>query len=334
MMSPQDIVWHLLKNKNKVAVADAVTAFAPVNIALIKYWGKRDDALNLPITNSLSVTLPNQGSVTTLRIHHHGADHYYLNQAPIKKNSEFAQRLQTFCDLFRFEAGVSFEIHTTNTIPTAAGLASSASGFAALVLAFDQLFAWQLEKTELSILARLGSGSACRSLWPGVVEWQRGEREDGLDSYALPLDNTMATFLSTHCLGLLILEQKRKKMSSRQAMRHSVATSPAYKNWPQQVAYDLAAMKKALAQHNFSMIGAIAERNALAMHATLQDSQPKTDYCTQQTYAYRQKIWRLRRSGWPVYFTQDAGPNLKLLFPKKIQPMIQQEFLGIEVIEW
>lgn len=331
-MKVNDIVQHLLSGKKTSPMHESATCFAPVNIALIKYWGKRNTELNLPMTNSLSIALPNKGSTTTIRINFLTQDRYYLNGVLLDSESEFSKRLNQFCDNFRFSKNYHFDIETENNIPTAAGLASSASGFAALVLAFDKLFDWQLEKLQLSILARLGSGSACRSLWNGFVEWQKGEREDGLDSYAFPLEESSRQSPLHFNIGLLIFEKDKKIISSRQAMLNTVNTSPSYKNWATQVERDLKDIKQAIAQQDFITLGEISERNALAMHESMLDSQPKTDFCTDKTREYREKIWRLRRQGIPIYFTQDAGPNLKLLFQKEIMSRIIEHFPGVEII--
>ena len=330
-MKASNIVQHLLSGKNTAPVIESATCFAPVNIALIKYWGKRNIELNLPVTNSLSIALPNKGTATTIRVNHLTSDRYTLNGVLLDSENEFSKRLNRFCDYFRFSDNWYFDIDTHNNIPTAAGLASSASGFAALVLAFNKLFGWQLDKSQLSILARMGSGSACRSLWNGFVEWQKGEREDGLDSYASSYA-VDSDFLNTLRIGLLIFEKDKKIISSRQAMLNTVNTSPSYKNWPAQVERDLKEIKQAITQHDFIAFGEIAERNALAMHATMLDSQPKTDFCTEKTREYREKIWALRKAGAPVYFTQDAGPNLKLLFQEKITSLVQQHLPEVEVV--
>lgn len=330
-MNAHKLVQKILSGKSTQASRSLATCFAPTNIALIKYWGKRHSALNLPMTNSLSIALPNKGSRSTLSINHLGKDCYFLNGQEVEENTEFYRRLHDFCDFFRFKENYSFTIHTINNIPTAAGLASSASGFAALVLAFDQLFDWQLDKSNLSILARLGSGSACRSLWNGIVEWEKGNRDDGLDSFAFPyaLDQD---FLDSLCVGLLIFDKEKKIISSRQAMLNTVNTSVSYKQWPQQVEQDLSAIKIALEKQDFNTVGLIAERNALAMHATMADSHPSTNYCIEKTYAYREKIWALRKKGLAIYFTQDAGPNLKILFMRSLLKEVQEAFPESEII--
>ncbi len=331
-MKPNEIIQDLLKYCNKNPITESATCFAPVNIALIKYWGKRNTALNLPVTNSFSVTLPRKGTTTTIRVNHLSHDRYMLNNVLLSPENEFSKRLVKFCDFFRFTDALHFDIETQNNIPTAAGLASSASGFAALVLAFDKLFGWQLDQSTLSILARIGSGSACRSFWNGFVEWQKGEREDGLDSLAHALTESSNLFLSKLRIGLLIFEKDKKIISSRQAMLNTVNTSPSYRNWSKQVEQDLKDIKQAIFNQDFIRFGEISEKNALAMHATMLDSHPSTDFCTEKTREYREKIWSLRQTGIPVYFTQDAGPNLKLLFQKEMSSLIIERFSGIEII--
>lgn len=229
------------------------SAFAPANIALCKYWGKRDSELNLPMTSSLSVSLGDKGTCTKISVN--DQDKIILNGDMLSLDLPFAKRLIAYLDLFRTQDHLHFSIETTNNIPTGAGVASSASGFAALVLALDKLFQWQLDKKYLSILARLGSGSACRSLWQGFVKWHVGVRVDGMDSVAEPLSIEWPNFR----MGLLIFSEKEKSMGSREAMQRVVATSRFYKEWPAQVADDLNIIEQALSQQDFDLLGKTAE---------------------------------------------------------------------------
>ena len=242
----------------------------------------------------------------------------------------FAKRLIDYLDLFRTKDNVRFLIETANNIPTEAGVASSASGFAALVLALDQLFHWQLDKKNLSILARLGSGSACRSLWQGFVKWHAGVQANGMDSVAEPLSVEWPNFR----MGLLIFSEKEKSIGSREAMQRVVATSRFYKEWPAQVDDDIKMIERALSQQNFDLLGKTAESNALAMHATLLTAQPSISYYLPETIAAMQSVWCLRAQGVSVYFTQDAGPNLKLLFLSKDEKIVKENFLNVEVIKY
>jgi len=228
-MKQKTIVNNILHGKPTSAIKGKATAYAPTNIALCKYWGKRDLELNLPVTSSLSVALAGKGSKTTIEIHPPPTDLIILNNQQLSNQTSFVKRLQTYLDLFRPTQHTHFKITIDCNIPIAAGLASSACGFASMILALNNLFDWQLTTTELSLLARLGSGSACRSLWHGFVLWQRGELDNGMDSVAKPLDQQWPELR----IGLLLVNQHKKSISSRDAMLQTVNTSPLYATWPE-----------------------------------------------------------------------------------------------------
>lgn len=305
----------------------SATAFACSNIALCKYWGKRDSKLNLPINSSLSISLADKGATATIKLISAAQDQYAINNKSIPADSSHFLRLKNYFDLFRV-TGFSFELEINLTIPLAAGLASSAAIFAAIAKALDKLFAWQLDNKNLSILARFGSGSAARSIEEGFVEWRRGEHEDGLDSFAEKIDCAWPDFR----VGLCLLTSEAKKISSRAGMQSTVETSILYQAWPAQVAHDLPLIKQAIHNHDFELLGKTAENNALAMHATMLASQPPLLYSTPETIQLMQKIWRLRSEGLKIYFTQDAGPNLKLLFLKSELAQVQECFANIEIV--
>jgi diphosphomevalonate decarboxylase len=300
-------------------VADFAEGRAPVNIAMIKYWGKRDPVLNLPVTSSLSVAIPDLGSTTIVA----PAEADSISIAGEPAAEAFATRISRFLDPFRRPDVPGFRIDTTNSVPTAAGLASSASGFAALVLALDELFAWRLPSAQLSVLARLGSGSASRSIYPrGFVEWHRGDREDGLDSHAERIRQTWPGLN----LGVIAIDTGPKPISSREAMNRTVATSALYRQWPARVAADLVTCKAAIAARDFEAFGAVAESNALAMHATMRDAEPAVDYALPATREAIASVQALRADGAPVYLTMDAGPNVKLIFPESAESAIRAAF--------
>jgi len=302
-------------------------AFAPSNIALIKYWGKRDLILNLPITNSLSISLGEKGARTRISLNSANQNTVLLNGHLIAHDSAFYKRLSDFLDSIKPDPQQFYNVETTMNLPVAAGLASSACGFAALVKAFADLYNWDIPEPILSILCRMGSGSACRSLWQGFVEWHAGERADGLDSFAAPLPYTMPDL----AIGLCILSSAEKPISSREAMRRTVETSTLYESWPKQVMFDLAEIKQALENQDFHNMGCIAERNALAMHATMLATAPAVCYFLPETVAIMHKIWKLRAEGLSVFFTEDAGPNIKILARQTDIQFINQQ---IESIDW
>jgi diphosphomevalonate decarboxylase len=305
------------------------SAFAPTNIALCKYWGKRDEELNLPLTSSLSISLGSKGTTTELKISSKAEDEIFLNGGLMPNDSSFSAGLLNFLNLFRYEQTPRFIIHTNSNVPIAAGLASSACGFASIVLALDGLFDWQLSQDELSILARLGSGSACRSLWQGFVHWHAGIRSDGMDSHGESLRARWPEF----CVGLLIFSESEKAIPSRIAMQRTITTSALYQAWPSKVSRDLAAIKQAISNRDFQLLGKSAESNAMTMHATMLSAWPPIVYSIPETLTAMQKIWELREQGLQLYFTQDAGPNIKLLFLQRDIENVRAHFPEVEIIQ-
>ena len=327
MTTARQVVQRILAGRAG-AVQVPATAYAPANIALVKYWGKRDEALNLPVTGSLSISLGPLGSHVELARSAAGADGVWLNGRKLPADSSFARRASAFLDLFRPAADFFFELKARNTVPTAAGFASSASGFAALAKAADGLFGWGLGTRELSILARLGSGSAARSLADGFVEWHAGTAADGMDSYA----ERLAVEWPELRVGAVVLCADEKPVGSREGMRRSVETCEFYREWPGRVARDLAALKAAIAAKDFAALGTVAEANALAMHALMAATRPPIVYALPETVAAMRRIWTAREAGLPLWFTMDAGPNVKLLFEAKDEARVREVFPGVEVV--
>ena len=321
-MKKSDIVSQILQDRVHKPRQESSTAFAPTNIALIKYWGKRDQDLILPMTNSLSITLPDLGATTTVSLSTNDFDSIYLNDTQVKRNSFFYERTIAFLNLIRPSENIFYDIKTKLNIPFSAGLASSACGFAALTLAFNDLYRWQLSQTKLSLLSRLGSGSACRSLWPGFVEWQKGTRADGLDSHGMPLPYTWHELR----IGLIILDDSTKIHSSTQAMQHTVDTSILYESWLKKVDHDLHLIKQAIEQKNFQLFGSVIESNALTMHATMLSAEPAVIYQQPETWQTIKKIHKLRENNIQVFFTEDAGPNIKVIFCEKDYATIYKIF--------
>jgi diphosphomevalonate decarboxylase len=311
----------------------SVTARAGTNIALVKYWGKRDAALNLPAAGSLSLTLADFGSETTVRFAadagESGRDRVALAGAPA--DAKFAERVQRFLDLVRSRAGISLraEVSTTNTVPTAAGLASSAAGFAALAVAASRAAGLRLSPSELSELARRGSGSAARSIFGGFVEMQAGQRSDGSDAVAHQL-------LAEHAwdvrLCVAITARGEKEISSTAAMERTATTSPYYPAWVESVAADLAAARGALAARELATLGAVAERSALRMHASAMAADPHVLYWNPATLAAVATVKRLRAGGLLAYFTIDAGPHVKVLCSSADAAIVQAALVATPAV--
>ena len=327
MLTKQECIDQVLTGRGR-RLNRSGEAFAPANIALCKYWGKRDDALNLPVTSSLSISLDRRGDHTVLSAIDSPSDEILLNGEPVRPERDFAVRVTAFLDGFRRTPSQRFRVDTTNTVPTAAGLASSASGFAALVLALDKLMDWGLDRTALSVLARLGSGSACRSVHDGFVVWHRGDREDGMDSFAEPLGPSWPSLR----IGIVSVSVAAKPISSRSAMDRTRKSSRLYESWPRKVADDLDRILIAIRNHDFNQLGTTAESNALSMHATMIATWPPVVYWLPQSLERMRRVWALRDQGLPLYFTMDAGPNLKLLFEATHEDAVRAAFPDCDVI--
>ncbi|ROS74423.1 diphosphomevalonate decarboxylase [Cellulomonas sp. PhB143] len=287
--------------------AGTATAVAHPNIALVKYWGKRDEDLVLPVTGSLSLTLDTGATRTTVDLDPAAAqDTVELDGAT--STGVPHERVATFLDLVRERAGRTerARVTTVNTVPTGAGLASSASGFAALALAAAGAYGLELDERDLSRLARRGSGSASRSVFGGLAVWHAGH--DDASSFAEPV----ATDLG---LGMVVvvLTGEQKAVSSRVAMRRTVDTSPFYPAWARQNPQDLADALAAVRAGDLARLGEITENNALRMHATMLGAVPPVVYWSAGTLTVLHLVQALRRDGLEAWATMDAGPNVKVL---------------------
>lgn len=281
------------------------TARAYPNIALIKYWGKRDEARILPAAGSLSMTLDAFETTTTVIPTPDGdADTLELDGQPA--DEEATQRIAAFLDHVRALAGSEQKVMVAsrNSVPTGAGLASSASGFAALATAAAAAFELDLDTRDLSRLARLGSGSACRSVLPGVSVWHAGDDET---SFAEPVSAPDMRMV------VLTVDRGRKPISSRSAMRLTAATSPFYEAWVASTETSLSAMLDACSEGDFTRIGEITESHALRMHALIQSTTPPIRFLRPQSVAIFDAVEKLRENGLEAYSTADAGPNVVVL---------------------
>ena len=317
-MTPADYLAPYLPSR--LEPLEAATAYAPANIALAKYWGKRDRVLNLPVNGSLSISLGSHGSRTTIRAA--DTDSITLNGVLAGEDSPLHRRTFAFIEHIRRGAPQPLAISSENTIPTAAGLASSASGFAALTCALNAYWQLGLPDAVLSALARIGSGSAARSLWHGFVKWERGTRDDGRDSIAAPIASDWQELR----IALVEIDSGAKKTASGDGMNHTTATSPLYAAWPATASADLAALEAAIAARDFSALGSVAEANALAMHATMLAARPALCYLQAQTLTTLHRLWQARAEGLEIYATIDAGPNVKILCRAEDEAAVRAAF--------
>lgn len=307
------------------------TAKANVNIALIKYWGKRDEALILPTNNSLSLTL--DGLYTTTTVHFQEdltEDLFYLDGEKITGIAY--DRVSTFLDMIRNHANkenVYAKVESSNDVPTAAGFASSASGFAALAAAGSRAIGLNLTDEELSRLTRRGSGSACRSIYGGFAEWEKGTKADGSDSFAVPIAPQDHWDVR---VAAVILSAKMKKVSSREGMKRTVDTSVYFESWVNSIPADLKQIKAGIKDRDFKKVGEIAEANCLKMHASTLGAIPPFTYWHASTMAVMQEVQTMRDEGIPVYFTIDAGPNVKVLYLPEHEEVIQERMQRISEV--
>ncbi len=280
-------------------------ARAGANIALVKYWGKKQAALKIPYNSSLSMTLDRLYTDTGICFHAGGEDIFYLN-GQRQEQAETA-KISIFLDRFRQLSGRRERVFVSsyNNFPTAAGLASSASGYAALAAAAGQLFLPGIDDRALSRLARQGSGSACRSLFGGFVVWHAGT--DDASSYAERL-----AAADEYAMLILLLSSGQKSRSSTAGMKAVTDSSVFFAAWVKQAEQDFAEMRRAVLAGDFSRIGQIAEANCLKMHATTWGCAEPFTYLQPDSLEAMERVRRLRQQGIEAYFTVDAGPNVKI----------------------
>lgn len=286
------------------------TAVAHPNIALVKYWGKADAQLALPATGSVSMGLDVFPTTTTVTLDGgsgagaEARDAFTLNGHVVEDGA--LARVQQFLDLVRELAGsdARASVVSENTVPTGAGLASSASGFAALATAASAAYGLDLSARDLSRLARRGSGSATRSIPGGVAVWHAG---DDQGSFAEPIPAPPMAMV------VVTIDAGPKPIGSREAMRRTIATSPFYPAWVTSTTETVGDMLDACAAGDFTRIGEITESNALRMHATIEGAFPPIRYLNARSVAVFDAVGELRAAGLEAYATADAGPNVVVL---------------------
>jgi diphosphomevalonate decarboxylase len=279
-------------------------AEAHPNIALIKYWGKSGLPGNVPAVPSLSITLGGLTTRTEAELTDSPGDEFVLNGIAVED-----ARVLACIDRFRAAAGYEngVRVTTRNDFPTAAGLASSASGFAALVGALNTLFDLNMNSAELSVEARRGSASAARSIHGGFVSlsgdvddpqsWQ-GRQVATAEHW--PLEVVVA-----------ICSNAAKSVSSSEGMRATAATSPYYDRWVNGAHDDFRHAQAAIQSRDFEMLAQLSEESCLEMHALMLSTKPPLIYWNAATLACMERIRALQADGTPVFFTIDAGPQVK-----------------------
>ena len=279
-----------------------VTVRSYANIAIIKYWGKKNEKEMVPATSSISLTLENMYTETTLSPLQTDAkaDAFYIN-GRLQNEAEHA-KMSKIIDRYRPEGAGFVRIETKNNMPTAAGLSSSSSGLSALVKVCNAYFQLGLDRKELALEAKFASGSSSRSFYGPIAAWDK----DSGEIYPVKTDLKLAMIM-------LVLEDQKKPISSRDGMKLCVETSTTFDDWIRQSEQDYKDMLVYLKENDFKKVGELTEKNALAMHATTKTATPSFSYLTDASYEAMDFVRQLREQGESCYFTMDAGPNVKVL---------------------
>ncbi|MBI2640987.1 diphosphomevalonate decarboxylase [Candidatus Roizmanbacteria bacterium] len=287
------------------------TAVAPSNIALIKYWGKKDEKLRLPANGSISVNLSNLTTTTTVEFRKDlKKDEVIING---KRDEKKAERVMKHLDRIRKKAKISdyARVVSQNNFPTAGGLASSASGFAALTVAATKAAGLNLSEKELSILARQGSGSACRSIPDGFVEWLDGETSE--TSHALSLYPPSYWDLA---IVVVLAGGEEKSVLTTEGMKR-LDTNPFYPIRLSRINEKIKKMKQYLSGKKFEEFGSLVESEALELHAMTLTSSPPIIYWRPKTIKVMKLVQKIRENNVPVYFTIDSGPHVCIICEEK-----------------
>lgn len=286
----------------------SATAIAPANIAFIKYWGKKNPELNIPFTNSLSMNLSDALTETSI-VFKEGLleDTAVLNGKRVEGSSlsRITQHLDHIRGLKKTKLKATIE--STNSFPTASGIASSASGFSALTVAACSALELELSESELSKIARLGSGSASRSIPDGFVEWNAGTNHK--DSFA----NSIASATHWKLYDLVVVVQSSEKHKSSGEGHDLAPTSPMFAQRLSNLPERIVSVRKALLQRDLLALGPIIELEAMEMHLTTFTAHPPMTYFGPGTIDVIRELFTLREQGVHGYFTIDAGANVHVI---------------------
>ncbi len=331
-MKKYDIVNLILKNVKSTPIISNISLSVHANIAICKYWGKKNNELNIPHVDSISLPMTNYGCKIYICQNKNITHQLFINNKKISPTEIWSEKLFNFINLFHKQIkNICLNIKLELNIPIASGLASSSCIYASIVKGLDKFFQWNLSNIDLSILARLGSGSASRSVYKNsFVYWRSGCCDDGMDSYSIALKETWEDLI----LGIIIIDRRKKYISSSQAMNLSVETSFFYKSWQEKSTLDCKKIISSIKAKSFLEFGQLVENNSLSLTSLMLSTYPPILYISTSTLKTIKKIWYIReKENIPIFFTQDAGPNIKLLFQKKYTKYVKKIFSNILLIE-
>jgi len=301
------------------------TAIATPNIALVKYWGKRDEKLILPMEGSIAVTMDEQlaTKTTVMFSKEFKQDEIWINDIKMTKPDGLEKPIPQL-NLIREMAEVNLraKVVSSSTVPFAGGLAGSSAGLCALALAATTALGLKLDKKELSIVCRRGSGSACRSVYGGFVEWKRGEKPDGSDSHAVRIadENHWPELRNV----IVLIEKKEKKIKSRAGMKQTVATSNLYKKRVQDLPKTLDTVRNAILQKDLPTLLEAIMRESNNMHATMLDTWPPILYLNDISKEVIYSIHEFNEGEIKAGYTFDAGPNPNIFTVERHVPEIKK----------
>lgn len=283
------------------------TVVSRANVALVKYWGKRDAGLNLPEAGSISLTLDALQTRTEVALDPKAGEDLVTIDGVVAAGRA-RERVVGFLDLIRPKDALRARVVSRSNFPASAGLASSSSAFSALAVAGTSAYGVALAPRGLSALARRGSGSAARSIFGGFVEMYAGD--DHETAHAAPLMGPGEWDL---VMVLGIVGHGPKAVGSTRAMTQSRDTSPLHGGWIASVERDLPVARDAIAAQDLATLGEVMERSCLTMHADCMAALPGVLFWRGPTIEGFHAIRDLRSGGTPVWFTNDAGPHVKAL---------------------
>lgn len=304
---------------------------APANLAFIKYWGRRDDELILPLNDSISMNLSGCYTITEVEAGDFKEDEVRVKfYGEEEKELVGQQRERVMRQVERLRRKYGFKervrIWSENNFPADAGIASSASGFSALTLAMVRVMGVELGERELSIETRLsGSGSACRSIPDGFVKWERGVREDGSDSFAYSLYSP--DYWELWDL-VVVVSRKKKKVGSAEG--HKLARNEYMKARLVRIEERVRKVERALAEKDLERLGRVIENDAMSLHAVAMLSQPPLYYLNGRTFDVIERLLELRSKGVEGYFTMDAGPNVHVVCEGGDKERLKEELREVE----
>lgn len=303
---------------------------SPANIAFIKYWGQRDTKNILPFHDSFSMNLSNCYTTIKLSIYedpsiqelyikeYKGKEYVKTEGSALQKVQDFYQQIKLFLNI---EKDFGFTLYSENSFPKKAGIASSASFFSALTLAFTEAFGKKLSQKQLSILARLsGSGSACRSIPDGFSWWEKGD--DSNSSYA----TSIAPPSYWNIVDLVLIVTYEEKQTSSSEGHQLATTSPFFSSRITDVEKRVKKIKQAFLKKDFPTFGELLEEDTISMHAVMMTQKPPLYFWSGATVDIIKKTLDLRRKGIEAYFTIDAGENVHLICQKKDEETVYTYF--------